>query len=355
MTRILQTALGGNSKTGKTKRNHHFFFFSFSHSITLHIFLAIICTVTPAAPYVEETISTLNFASRAKTIQNKPEVNEVVDEHIMLKRLQLEVGDLRKQLSERRVSDTELRMIEADKLRLETEKQDLVVKLNEEKALQKDSQERLARMKQLFLVSTKVIPAQTTSSSFSPQTPNGSLGFSTTSSSMTNTPPSPGSVTMPLLSVSAILSQTDANLQTQTINISNAISTNNNNNNNNANRRETWTPGDFEVHQQRRQQTSNQTNQQQNQNSSSSSQDPNSQQPTAPQKSTFAEIVKLAEHQSVISKQQLKSENERLKSEMEQIQNEKATLERNLQHTNDQFNLKLMDSDQELSNTRKEM
>ena len=36
---------------------------------------AIICTVTPAA--VEETHSTLRFASRAKTIKNKPQINEV--------------------------------------------------------------------------------------------------------------------------------------------------------------------------------------------------------------------------------------------------------------------------------------
>ena len=54
LTRILQPALGGNSKT------------------------SIICTITPASKFVEESISTLKFASRAKTIQNKPELNEVI-------------------------------------------------------------------------------------------------------------------------------------------------------------------------------------------------------------------------------------------------------------------------------------
>ncbi|KAI9348316.1 P-loop containing nucleoside triphosphate hydrolase protein [Zopfochytrium polystomum] len=53
ITRILQPSLGGNART------------------------LIICTVTPSPRFVEDTISTLKFASRAKTIQNKPTVNEV--------------------------------------------------------------------------------------------------------------------------------------------------------------------------------------------------------------------------------------------------------------------------------------
>ncbi|EDV22383.1 uncharacterized protein TRIADDRAFT_3836, partial [Trichoplax adhaerens] len=54
LTRILQSSLGGNALT------------------------AIICTVTPVS--LDETSSTLKFASRAKKIKNKPEVNEVVDD-----------------------------------------------------------------------------------------------------------------------------------------------------------------------------------------------------------------------------------------------------------------------------------
>ncbi|KAJ2101051.1 hypothetical protein GGI09_001958, partial [Coemansia sp. S100] len=52
LTRILQPSLGGNAKT------------------------LIICTITPSPDYIDEALSTLKFASRAKTIQNKPEVNE---------------------------------------------------------------------------------------------------------------------------------------------------------------------------------------------------------------------------------------------------------------------------------------
>ncbi|XP_037086361.1 LOW QUALITY PROTEIN: kinesin-like protein KIN-7L, partial [Pollicipes pollicipes] len=72
LTRILQTSLGGNAKT------------------------AIICTVTPAA--VEETHSTLRFASRAKTIKNKPHINEVVSDSAHLKRLKREIHGLRAEL-----------------------------------------------------------------------------------------------------------------------------------------------------------------------------------------------------------------------------------------------------------------
>ncbi|EGF76571.1 hypothetical protein BATDEDRAFT_14772, partial [Batrachochytrium dendrobatidis JAM81] len=53
LTRILQPSIGGNANT------------------------AIICTITPAQLHSDETHSTLRFASRAKTITNKPQVNEV--------------------------------------------------------------------------------------------------------------------------------------------------------------------------------------------------------------------------------------------------------------------------------------
>ncbi|KAI9204997.1 kinesin motor domain-containing protein [Polychytrium aggregatum] len=53
LTRILQSSLGGNART------------------------SIICTVTPAAAYIDETHSTLKFAGKAKQVKNKPEVNEV--------------------------------------------------------------------------------------------------------------------------------------------------------------------------------------------------------------------------------------------------------------------------------------
>ncbi len=52
LTRILQNALGGNSKT------------------------IMICALSPAAINYEETLSTLRYADRAKKIQNKAVINE---------------------------------------------------------------------------------------------------------------------------------------------------------------------------------------------------------------------------------------------------------------------------------------
>ncbi|GAB1607646.1 hypothetical protein Ahia01_001048500 [Argonauta hians] len=74
LTRILQNALGGNSKT------------------------AIICTINPTV--VDETHSTLRFASRAKTINNQPKINEITDvsNKAILKRYQQEIQQLKKQL-----------------------------------------------------------------------------------------------------------------------------------------------------------------------------------------------------------------------------------------------------------------
>jgi kinesin family protein 1 len=52
LTRILQNALGGNSKT------------------------YMICAIRPGAKFFEETLSTLRYADRAKQIKNKAVVNE---------------------------------------------------------------------------------------------------------------------------------------------------------------------------------------------------------------------------------------------------------------------------------------
>ncbi|XP_047023734.1 kinesin-related protein 4-like isoform X1 [Helicoverpa zea] len=77
LTRILQNSLGGNAKT------------------------TIICAITPAA--VEETISTLQFANRAKAIKNKPEVNAVAtSNNTMIQRLTKQMCDLKAQLESKK-------------------------------------------------------------------------------------------------------------------------------------------------------------------------------------------------------------------------------------------------------------
>uniref|UniRef100_S4RZP6 Kinesin-like protein n=1 Tax=Petromyzon marinus TaxID=7757 RepID=S4RZP6_PETMA len=72
LTRILQNSLGGNAKT------------------------VILCTVTPAA--LEETLSTLMFASTAKNMKNSAHVNEVIDDEAMLKCCRREIMNLKKEL-----------------------------------------------------------------------------------------------------------------------------------------------------------------------------------------------------------------------------------------------------------------
>lgn len=59
---------------------------------------AIICTITPSFIHQEESLSTLKFASRAKTIKNKPTVNEVLDNETMLQRYAKEIHSLKQQL-----------------------------------------------------------------------------------------------------------------------------------------------------------------------------------------------------------------------------------------------------------------
>lgn len=71
LTRILQPSLGGNAKT------------------------AIICAITPAVEFVEESISTLKFASRAKTIKNKARINEIISDKEQIRLYKQEIEQLK--------------------------------------------------------------------------------------------------------------------------------------------------------------------------------------------------------------------------------------------------------------------
>jgi centromeric protein E len=72
LTRILQPSLVGNCKT------------------------AVIGCVTPADAHLDETRSTLRFASSAKNLSTKTSVNEILDDASMIKRLKRELYKLRK-------------------------------------------------------------------------------------------------------------------------------------------------------------------------------------------------------------------------------------------------------------------
>lgn len=71
LTRVLQDSLGGHTKT------------------------CIIATISPAKVSLEETLSTLEYASRAKSIRNKPRVNQTTSKQALIKDYVAEIERLR--------------------------------------------------------------------------------------------------------------------------------------------------------------------------------------------------------------------------------------------------------------------
>ncbi|XP_039615167.1 centromere-associated protein E-like isoform X2 [Polypterus senegalus] len=118
LTRILQNSLGGNAKT------------------------IIICTITPAA--LEETLSTLQFASTAKYMKNEPRVNEVLSEEALLRRYRNQIVDLEKLLDE-----------VSSKTRLHaTEKENLTILLQEKEQLQREQEDRIKNLTKMIINSS---------------------------------------------------------------------------------------------------------------------------------------------------------------------------------------------------------
>ncbi|XP_078727841.1 centromere-associated protein E [Lampetra fluviatilis] len=108
LTRILQNSLGGNAKT------------------------VILCTVTPAA--LEETLSTLMFASTAKNMKNSAHVNEVINDEAMLKCCRREIMNLKKELMQK----TQMHQAQAQQLA-------------ERDQLQRESEERIRSLKHMII------------------------------------------------------------------------------------------------------------------------------------------------------------------------------------------------------------
>ncbi|KAF5130713.1 Kinesin-like protein bimC [Metarhizium anisopliae] len=74
LTRLLQDSLGGRTKT------------------------CIIATISPAKANLEETISTLDYAFRAKNIKNKPQVNPMLNKRMLLNDFANEIEKLKSEL-----------------------------------------------------------------------------------------------------------------------------------------------------------------------------------------------------------------------------------------------------------------
>ncbi|OWM82359.1 hypothetical protein CDL15_Pgr001933 [Punica granatum] len=75
LTRLLKDSLGGTAKT------------------------CIIATISPSIHCLDETLSTLDYASRAKTIKNRPKVNHRAIKSELIKDLYAEIGCLRKEVN----------------------------------------------------------------------------------------------------------------------------------------------------------------------------------------------------------------------------------------------------------------
>ncbi|PNY06518.1 kinesin-related protein 4-like [Trifolium pratense] len=112
LTRILQSSIGGNART------------------------AIICTMSPARSYVEQTRNTLLFASCAKEVSTNARVNVVISDKLLVKQLQRELARLEAELrnsgSNRRKADSAELLREKD-LQIEMLKKEIL-----DLALQRD-------------------------------------------------------------------------------------------------------------------------------------------------------------------------------------------------------------------------
>ncbi|XP_031721900.1 centromere-associated protein E isoform X2 [Anarrhichthys ocellatus] len=124
LTRILQNSLGGNAKT------------------------VIICTITPVA--LDETLSTLQFASTAKKMKNDPHVTEVSDDGALLKRYRNEIVDLKRRLHE----------VSSDTQTTATEKKVLSQLLQEKDQLQREQEDRIRNLTKLLVTSSNLVPVR---------------------------------------------------------------------------------------------------------------------------------------------------------------------------------------------------
>lgn len=121
LTRLLQHSLGGQTKT------------------------CIIATVSPARSNLEETISTLDYAFRAKNIRNKPQINPTLPKKSLLREYTVEIEKLKSELIATRHRNGVYLSAEAfDEMTVESETRRIV---NEEQRAKIESMEASLRNK----------------------------------------------------------------------------------------------------------------------------------------------------------------------------------------------------------------
>ncbi|CAM9021115.1 unnamed protein product [Wickerhamomyces anomalus] len=81
LTRLLQDSLGGRTKT------------------------CLIATISPAKINYDETLSTLEYANKAKSIENKPQLGSSIGREILVKELSIELSKVKSDLTSTRLKD----------------------------------------------------------------------------------------------------------------------------------------------------------------------------------------------------------------------------------------------------------
>ncbi|XP_009073147.1 PREDICTED: kinesin-like protein KIF11, partial [Acanthisitta chloris] len=132
LTRILQDSLGGRTKT------------------------SIIATVSPASVNLEETLSTLEYAHRAKNIMNKPEVNQKLTKKALIKEYTEEIERLKRDLAAAREKNgvyIALENYEALNRKLTVQEEQIAEYIDKIHAME----EEMKRVTELFTDSKKAI------------------------------------------------------------------------------------------------------------------------------------------------------------------------------------------------------
>jgi kinesin family protein 11 len=126
LTRLLRDSLGGKTKT------------------------CIIATIAPTAHCLDETLNTLDYAQRAKSIKNRPEVNSRISKHTLLKDLTVEIDRLKADLIATRekngiyLSNTHYEGLLSTQKELEQQVQSLEAQIEEK-------EEELKNVKEMFM------------------------------------------------------------------------------------------------------------------------------------------------------------------------------------------------------------
>ncbi|KAF9200118.1 kinesin motor protein cin8 [Haplosporangium sp. Z 27] len=134
LTRLLEDSLGGKTKT------------------------CIIATISPARSCLEETISTLNYANRAKNIKNTPEINQKMSKKTLIKEYLLEIDRLKADLNATREKNGVFMTHESYQALLDenSSNKDLVGEI--QKQVDKALQEQ-ARVEEKFRENMKILTA----------------------------------------------------------------------------------------------------------------------------------------------------------------------------------------------------